>query len=58
MLLYLLETYQEELWGKMPQFAAKLEKDIKDDLAAGLWEMVNSTIDLGVQLPQRVPESG
>ena len=37
----------------MPQFAEKLEKDIKDDLTAGLWEMVNSTIDLGVQLPKR-----
>ena len=46
------ETYQEELWGKMPKFAAQIEADIKDDLTAGLWEMVNSTIDVGVQLPQ------
>ena len=47
------ETYQEELWGKMPKFAAQIEADIKDDLTAGLWEMVNSTIDVGVQLPKK-----
>ena len=46
------ETYQEELWSKMPLFAAEMEQDIKDDLQAGLWDLVNSTTDLGIQLPK------
>ena len=30
-----------------------MEQDIKDDLQAGLWDLVNSSsIDLGVQLPK------
>jgi len=49
------ETYQEELWGKMPKFAEKLENEIKQDLNMRLLEMMNSTIDLGIQLPQRDP---
>ena len=43
----------EELWAKIPLFAAEMEQDIKDDLQAGLWDLVNSSsIDLGVQLPK------
>ena len=36
----------------MPMLAAEMEQEIKDDLQAGLWEMVNSSaLDLGVQIP-------
>ena len=51
------ETYQEELWAKIPLFAAEMEQDIKDDLQAGLWDLVNSsTIDVGVQIPIEVEQ--
>lgn len=51
------ETYQEELWAKIPLFAAEMEQDIKDDLQAGLWDLVNSSsIDLGVQIPVEIEQ--